>query len=267
MAHQTAALDTAAELLRGAYTGGQIAPLRQFFTADDAARAYEVQDINSRVWASRGRRPIGRKIGLTSRAIQAQLGVDQPNHGVLFADMAMTDGGEIPGTARFLQPRVEAEVALVMERDLALTDATVEDVIRCCAYASAAIEIVDSRMTDWNITFADMIADNGCAAGYVLSPVARPLRDLDLLTCGMVMEVNGRVVSLGAGAACLGHPLRAAAWLARALARTDRALAAGDVILTGALGPMAAVGPRDVVQVSIGGLGKVRVAFADANRD
>ncbi len=123
--------------------------------------------------------------------------------------------------------------------------------------AVAAIEIVDSRIKDWRITFADTVADNGSAAFFVLGETRKPLTGLDLRTCGMAMEVNGRVVSLGAGVACMGHPLIATAWLARTLASVGEPLWAGDIILTGALGPMSGIGPGDRVEAVIGGLGDV----------
>src|SRR3546814_4610764 len=126
----------------------------------------------------------------------------------------------------------------------------------------AAIEIVDSRIADWKITFADTVADNGSSAFYVLGREPRRIQDLDLYTCGMVLELNGAIASVGAGAACLGHPLEAAAWLARTLAANGEGLAAGDVLLTGALGPMVAVGGGDRVEAKIGGGGSGEIGRA-----
>jgi 2-keto-4-pentenoate hydratase len=127
----------------------------------------------------------------------------------------------------------------------------------------AAIEIVDSRIADWKITFADTVADNGSAAFYVLGTERKPLTGLDLWTCGMALEVNGEVVSLGAGAACLGHPLNAVTWLARTLAARGEPLRKGDVVLSGALGPMVPIKPGDFVEASIGGLGSVSFTVKD----
>jgi 2-keto-4-pentenoate hydratase len=250
-----AAYADAARRLREAYGGTVIEPLRDVLAPTDVAGAYAVQSINTRHWLAQGRRIAGRKIGLTAEAVQRQLGVDRPDFGVLFADMRVDDGGRLPAS-RLIQPKAEAEVAIVMARDLAKRDATPEDVAAAAKGAVAAIEIVDSRIRDWRITFADTVADNGSSAFFVIGREVRPLAGLDLRTCGMALEVNGKVASLGAGAACMGHPLNAAAWLARTLAEMGEGLKAGDVLLTGALGPMAALSPGDQVDAAIGGLGQ-----------
>jgi 2-keto-4-pentenoate hydratase len=247
-------LEEAANRLRNAYVSGPVPPLRNFLEPTDAASAYRIQSINTEFWRTNGRRMVGRKIGLTATAVQAQLGVDQPDYGVLFDDMAIADGGTLPA-AKVLQPKAEAEVALVLARDLSNPKATPEEVAAASDYAVTAIEIVDSRIADWKISFADTVADNGSAAFFVLGSERKLLAGLDLYTCGMVLEVNATVASLGAGAACLGHPLNAAAWLVRTLATLDVALKAGDIILTGALGPMVAVKPGDQVVAKVGGLG------------
>ncbi len=240
--------------LRTAYQGGAIAPMREGLMATDVDAAYAVQTLNTRVWVEEGRRIVGRKVGLTAKAVQVQLGVDQPDFGVLFDDMRIDDGGELD-MKRVLQPKAEAEVALVLARGLDDPAASPEDVLKAASHALCAIEIVDSRIADWKITFADTVADNASSAFFVLGRDQKSLKGLDLYTCGMAMEVNGAVASLGAGAACLGHPLNAAAWLVRTLAGRGEALAEGDIILTGALGPMVALSPGDVVQAGIGGLG------------
>lgn len=240
--------------LREAYRNGAVPPLRDGLDPTDAAGAYAVQHINTRFWQDSGRRIVGRKIGLTARAVQAQLGVDQPDYGVLFDDMQLADGGTLD-MASLLQPKAEAEVALVLARDLDAADADRAAVSAAVDYACTAIEIVDSRIADWKITFADTVADNGSSAAFVMSGTRKSLGDLDLWSCGMVLEQNGQVASLGAGAACLGHPLEAAAWLARALAALGEPLRAGDIVLTGALGPMIPIAPGDRIQATIGGLG------------
>ena len=249
-----------AERLRCAYTGGPVPPLRDGLEPSDAAGAYAVQAINTRVWRDGGRRIVGRKVGLTAKAVQAQLGVDQPDFGVLFDDMYIADGGMLSATS-VLQPKAEAEVAIVLRSDLLSPSTTIEDVEAATKHAVAAIEIVDSRISDWKITFADTVADNGSSAFYVLGNEPKPLEGLDLYTCGMVLTVNGEVASVGVGAACLGHPLAAAAWLARTLAATGDPLRAGDVVLTGALGPMVALTPGDEVEARIGGLGCVSFIY------
>jgi 2-keto-4-pentenoate hydratase len=246
--------EQAAAALRAAYTGGAIAPLRNVLEPTNAAGAYEVQAINTRHWVEAGRRIVGRKIGLTAKAVQAQLGVEQPDFGVLFADMEIPDGGTLP-SCKALQPKVEAEIVLILGRDINDAGATPETVAAAVDHAVAAIEVVDSRIADWKITFADTVADNGSSAFFVLGKERKPLAGLDLYTCGMVLEINGTVASLGAGAACLGHPLNAAAWLARTLASVGEPLRAGEILLTGALGPMVALRPGDAIVAKIGGLG------------
>lgn len=251
-----------ARRLRDAYCQGAVAPLRDGLAPTDASGAYAVQAINTRFWTESGRRIVGRKVGLTAKAVQSQLGVDQPDFGVLFEDMGITDGGLLD-PACVIQAKAEAEVAIVLEKGIDGYDATAADVAAACSYAVAAIEIVDSRVADWKISFADTVADNGSSAFFVLGGTGKPLAGLDLYTCGMVLEVNGVIASLGAGAACLGHPLEAAAWLARTLARAGEPLRAGDVVLTGALGPMVALTPGDHVEAKIGGLGSVSFRFGE----
>jgi 2-keto-4-pentenoate hydratase len=240
-----------AHRLREAYRSGAIPPLRDSLDPSDGAAAYRIQEINTRFWESQGRRLVGRKIGLTAKAVQAQLGVDQPDYGALFADMAVPNGGRLD-PARVLQPKAEAEIALGLKADLHGPDVTPDKVRAATSHALAAIEIVDSRIADWKITFADTVADNGSSAFFVLGDEPRSLDGLDLFTCGMATEVNGVIMSVGAGAACLGHPLNAAAWLARTVP-----LRAGDVVLTGALGPMVALSRGDEVKAHIGGLSSV----------
>jgi 2-keto-4-pentenoate hydratase len=248
--------------LRAAYTAGAVPPLRDALDPTDADGAYMVQAINTAFWVAQGRRITGRKVGLTAKAVQAQLGVDQPDFGVLFADMEIADGGLLPPAA-VLQPKAEAEIAFILAADLPGLDISRADVTAAIGAAVAAIEIVDSRIADWKITFADTVADNGSSAFYVLGTDHKPLTGLDLWTCGMALEVNGQVASLGAGAACLGHPLNAVTWLARTLAARGEPLRAGDVVLSGALGPMVALKPGDHVRATIGGLGAASFTFGD----
>jgi 2-keto-4-pentenoate hydratase len=201
-----------------------------------------------------GRRIVGRKIGLTAKAVQAQLGVDQPDYGVLFDDMEIADGGVLD-PARVIQPKAEAEIALVLAREVTTASATPEDIAAATDYAVAAIEIVDSRIADWKITFADTVADNGSSAFFVLGGERKKLDGLDLFTCGMALEMNDQIVSVGAGC---GVP-RPSAQRRRLAGAGDGAngtpLKAGDVLLTGALGPMVAITPGDHVKASIGGMG------------
>lgn len=249
--------------LRAAYTGGAIAPMRDGLEPTDVAGAYAVQEINTRFWEAQGRRIVGRKAGLTAKAVQAQLGVDQPDFGVLFEDMRVADGGRLD-PALCLQPKAEAEIAFVLGADLPSVETSPEQVAAAVATVHAAIEIVDSRIADWKITFADTVADNGSSAFFVLADEGKPLAGLDIWTAGMVMQINGETVSLGVGAAALGHPLNAAAWLARTLAERGEPLKAGDVLLAGALGPMVAINPGDRVETFVGGIGACSFTYAGA---
>ena len=239
-----------------------VAPLRDAFPGMTADDAYAVQDFNTERRLKGGGRLVGRKIGLTALAVQRQLGVDQPDFGMLFADMAFADGEPVPW-ARLMQPKVEAEVALVMERDLPDAGIVVAQLIRAVAFALPAIEIVGSRIAEWNIRFVDTVADNASSSAFVLGNTPVALAGLDLRLAGMVMERSGEQVSLGAGAACLGHPLNAGLWLANKMATLGRGLKAGDVVLTGALGPMVVVRPGDVFEARIEGLGSVRAVFEE----
>ncbi|MHA6890118.1 2-keto-4-pentenoate hydratase [Ralstonia pseudosolanacearum] len=260
-AHQAAA----DALLQAARSGQPIPPLRETYPHFNGEDAYAVQEINTRRQLDNGARLVGRKIGLTARSVQQQLGVDQPDFGMLFAHMAFQDGEPI-GWSRLMQPKVEAEVALVLERDLPDPGVTVAEMLRATAFALPAIEVVGSRIADWNIRFVDTVADNASSSAFVLGSTPVSLSGLDLRLAGMVMARGADQVSLGAGAACLGHPLNAAVWLANTMATRGRGLVAGDIVLTGALGPMVAVRPGDVFEARIEGLGSVRAVFADKDK-
>lgn len=256
------AIQQAADALhQAAQTGVPSAPIRTLLAEGDLDGAYAVQAINTARGLAAGRRLVGRKIGLTSLAVQRQLGVGQPDYGMLFADMARGDAEEV-ALADVLQPKVEAEIAFVFGRDLTDEQLTVADLFRAIEYAVPAIEIVGSRVAKWDIRITDTIADNASSGLYVLGSRPVTLRDFDPRTCGMVMEKSGEPVSVGAGAACLGSPLNAALWLAKVMAKVGHPLKAGDTILSGALGPMVGVAPGDVFDVRIEGLGSVRAAFA-----
>lgn len=219
--------------------------------------AYTVAGINARARLDEpGRRIVGLKVGLTSRVVQQQLGVDQPDFGVLFDDMEFLDGDELP-MARLIQPKVEAEVAFVVGRDLGGAAPSFGEFVAAIDYALPALEIVDSAIRNWEITLVDTVADNASSGLFVLGHQPVALGALDLGALGMQLSVGATVASLGSGAACLGHPLRAAHWLARTMAERGQALKAGQVILSGALGPMVPLKGGDLVQARIGNLGSV----------
>jgi len=252
----------AAELLRNAAaTGNFIAPLRETFEGLTASDAYAIQKLNTEIKLQSGARLVGAKIGLTSLAVQRQLGVDTPDYGVLFDDMAFAEGLPIP-LAGLLQPKIEAEVAFVLSRDLDLPAPTLVDVINAIDYALPALEIVGSRITQWNIRLVDTIADNASSSAFVLGGSPKKLDQLDLHNCRMTLACDDEQdVSIGSGAACLGHPLNAVVWLARTLARHGTPLRAGDLVLSGALGPMVTVEAGRTYTARIDGLGIVTAAF------
>ena len=257
--------DSIAEIaadIRTAWQDGEpIEPVRDRLPEGDIGAAYRVQQTNTEHWTREGRRIVGRKIGLTAKAVQEQLGVNQPDFGILFADMCLADGEEIaPGGV--LQPRCEAEVALVLHSALDREQLTLIDLIDAVAYALPAIEVVGSRIADWRIEIVDTVADNASSGMYLLGTRPVKLGEIDLRECGMVMERKGDQISIGSGSACLGNPLNAALWLARKMVEVGMPLGAGDTILTGALGPMVPVAPGEVVEARIEGLGSVRAIFA-----
>ncbi|MEX3692302.1 2-keto-4-pentenoate hydratase [Paraburkholderia sp. BR14263] len=238
-----------------------IEPVRGEIALDDIATAYAVQQANVDLRVATGERIVGRKIGLTSLAVQKQLGVDQPDFGALFASMACGDAQAMP-LSQLIQPKVEAEIALVLEHDLTFEKHTFVDILRASAYALAAIEVVDSRIQNWDIRFVDTVADNASSARFVVGSRPVPLSQIDLTGCAMELSRDGEVLSRGNGAACLGNPLNAAVWLADRMVQLGTPLRAGDVVLTGALGPMVAVKEPGTYTAQIEDLGSVRATFS-----
>jgi 2-keto-4-pentenoate hydratase len=253
--------------LLGAYETGQpVPPLRErLLPVGDIDAAYAVQKRLTEHWLTQGRRLVGAKIGLTSKSVQSVFGVYQPDFGALFADMAVPEGSTVD-LGRLIQPRVEAEIAFVLGADLPHKEVTSVDVIRATDYLLPAIEIVDSRITGWDISIVDTVADNASSGLYVLGTTPKALSQVDLRLCGMVLTHQGEPVSVGAGAACLGNPLNAVTWLAATMARMGSPLRAGDVVLSGALGPMVPVTPGAVYEARISGLGSVRVGFSGGEK-
>ena len=237
-----------------------ISPVRESLGATNIDAAYEVQKELARRRIDRGALVTGRKIGLTSRAVQRQLGVDQPDFGILFGDMERLDGGTI-SIGHLIEPRIEAEVAFVLGSDL---DGELNiDVIRSSVnFAVAALEIVDSRVVGWDIAISDTVADNGSSALYVLGSQRLKLMQFVPRDVTMSMRIDGAVVSQGIGTACLGDPLLALFWLACAAQEFGEPLRAGQVVLSGALGPMIPVTPGQQVSAEIMPLGTVSIEFS-----
>lgn len=255
-------INAAAERLAGAeHSRIPCAPVRELIGETDIVAAYGVAKINIDRKIAQGRRRVGRKIGLTSVAVQQQLGVDQPDFGSLLDDMVVVPGGLVPAGV-LIQPKVEAEVAFIIARDLTGKLETIEDVRDAIAGSAAAIEIVDSRVTNWDIRITDTVADNASSGMFVVSDTLVPLADVEPVDVTMTMTVNGEEKSSGNGAACLGNPLTALLWLAQKAQELGDPIRKGEIVLSGALGPMAVVQPGDRVSAAISGLGRIDVGFA-----
>jgi len=234
-------------------------PVRNLIGRDDVSTAYAVQKVIVDERLAAGGRVVGRKIGLTSPAVQQQLGVDRPDFGVLFADMEIANGG-IVGAGVLLQPKIEAEVAFILGRDLddLIDDATIRDAVE---FVVPALEIVDSRIVDWDISFGDTVADNASSGLFVLGDSRATLGEIEPIDVQMSLRLDGETVSEGSGKACLGDPLLALAWLARTARELGEPLRAGQIILSGALGPMVAVTSGARLEADLSGLGRVTVTF------
>jgi 2-oxopent-4-enoate/cis-2-oxohex-4-enoate hydratase len=225
------------------------------------ADAYAVQQrLNARRIAA-GERVIGKKIGVTSKAVMNMLNVHQPDFGLLTDAMACNEGTTIDA-ASLIQPKAEGEIAFLLKKRLQGPGVTAADVLAATEGVMACFEIVDSRVRDWKIKIQDTVADNASCGVFVLGDRVVDPRDVDLTTCGMVLEKNGELAVTGAGAAALGHPLNAVAWLANTLGPLGLALEPGDVVLSGALAAMVPVKAGDNLRMSIGGIGSCTVRFA-----
>jgi len=257
----------AADRLREAMIQGvPCQPVRKLFDDTPSIEtAYMIQQINHLRHTGAGRKQAGSKIGLTSIAVQKQLGVDEPDFGILYADTQIADGGTI-AWKDVIQPKAEAEIAFVMGRDLTGDVSGIDQVLNAIEYATAAIEVVDSRILNWDIRLFDTIADNASSRFFVLGTTQRDPRTLDLSRLKMEMTRDGAepgIVSTGLGADVMGNPLEALLWLARKMSQLGRPLLAGDIVLSGALGPMSIAAPGDTFTAHIEQLGSVRVSFGD----
>jgi 2-keto-4-pentenoate hydratase len=253
-------LEAADRLQHAAETRVPCAPVRDLLGPDDIDLAYAVQSELTRRRIAGGARIVGRKIGLTSPAVQQQIGVDRPDFGVLFDDMGYGEDDVIP-VSRLLQPKAEAEVAFLLERDILDADDPLA-VRAAVALAYPALEIVDSRVADWRIGITDTVADNASSGVFVIGREGRPITEVEPVDVTMTMRRGDERVSQGDGRACLGDPLNALAWLAATAVELGEPLRAGDLVLSGALGPMVEVQPGDVFTAEIDSLGTVTARFS-----
>ncbi len=258
----TAAVERLAEALE---TRVPCAAVRDLIGTDDLPAAYAVQQGLVQKRLALGATVVGRKIGATSEAVQNQLGVDQPDFGYLLDEMDVSDQHPI-SMHRLVQPRVEAEVAFLMAADVdpATEDEITLDLVRgAVSLALPALEIVDSRIEGWDITFTDTVADNASSGLYVIGKQGLPLDELEPKDVEMSLTINGEVRSSGNGAACLGDPLEALRWLAVQCYRFGDPLRAGHVVLSGALGPFVPFAPGDKVEASISGFETLVAEFKE----
>ena len=235
-------------------------PLTEEYSGIDIADAYRIQLCTVDMKKADGAKVVGKKIGLTSIAMQKMLNVDQPDYGHIFDGMMVEDGERFP-TKELIQPKIEPEIAFMLDRDLKGPGVTPIQVLAATAFVLPALEIIDSRIEGWKIKLCDTIADNASSARVVLGGPPRRVDQVDLRLVGMVMEKNGDVVQTGAGAAALGHPANAVAWLANAVGSFGVTLNAGEVIMPGALCGATDVAAGDTIRASFAGIGSVSVRF------
>ncbi|HMG40793.1 MAG TPA: 2-keto-4-pentenoate hydratase [Acidimicrobiales bacterium] len=250
---------TAAELLGSARRSRTaIPPLTSTFPDFTVDEAYGAQLVNVRERLESGARIVGHKVGLTSVAMQEMLGVSEPDYGHLLDDMAVTGSVE---AGRFLQPRVEIEIAFVLGEPLKGPGVTEADVLAATRFVAPAIEIIDSRIADWQIKLADTVADNGSAGGFVVGDVHTPPSEVDLPAVSATLSLNGQEVATGTGAAVLGDPATAVCWLANKLAAFGASLDAGHIVLPGSCTRAFDVRAGDQVEARFEGLGSATVVF------
>ena len=252
--------ELAARLLQAEDSRQPIAPLTQEDADCSVEDAYRVQVAIVEAKKARGARIVGKKAGVTSKAIQQMFGVHEPDYGHLLEDMIVHEG-EVIQSAMLIQPKAEPEIAFILEKELRGPGVSVADVLAATKYVLPVLEIIDSRIADWKIKLADTIADNASCGKVVIGGSVRKVDDLDLRLVGVVLEKNGEVVATGAGAAALGNPANAVAWLANKLAPLDQSLQANELILPGSLTPAVAVTAGDHVRASFDRLGSVGVKF------
>ena len=237
-----------------------IAPLTSREPGITIENAYHIQQQMLARRMEHGARIVGKKIGVTSAAVMNMLNVHQPDFGYLLDTMIYNEGEAIPVNS-LIQPKAEGEIAFILKHDLLGPGISNADVLRATECVMPCFEIVDSRITDWKIKIQDTVADNASCGVFFLGDQAVDPRKVDLLTCGMVLEKNGEIIATGAGAAALGSPVNAVAWLANTMGRLGIPLRAGEVILSGSLAAMFPAKAGDNFRVTIGGIGGCSVRF------
>jgi 2-keto-4-pentenoate hydratase len=235
-------------------------PITETYPEIDIDTAYKIQLGLIQLKDADGEKIVGKKIGLTSKAMQKMLNVDQPDYGHIFDKMVLQDG-VVFRVAELIQPKIEPEIAFILDREIKGPGVTPMQVLAATRFVVPALEIIDSRIEGWKIKLCDTIADNASSARVVLGSSPKRVDERDLKLVGMILEKNGDIVQTGAGGAVLGHPAVAVAWLANAVGRFGVSLNAGDIIMPGALCGAVDVGAGDLLQASFDGLGTVSVRF------
>ncbi|SEP88925.1 2-oxopent-4-enoate/cis-2-oxohex-4-enoate hydratase [Solimonas aquatica] len=237
-----------------------LAPLTSRHAEISIEDAYRIQQQMIARRLAKGARVVGKKIGVTSRAVMNMLGVGQPDFGYVLDDMIYSEGQSVPMDT-LIQPRAEGEIAFVLKKDLIGPGVTNAAVLAATEGVITCFEIVDSRIHDWKIKIQDTVADNASCGVMVLGDRLVDPRKIDLNTCGMVIEKNGEVIATGAGAATMGSPVTAIAWLANTLGRLGIPLKAGEVVLSGSLAALIPVTTGDNLRATVGGIGSCSVRF------
>jgi 2-keto-4-pentenoate hydratase len=237
-----------------------IAPLTAGHPEMTLADAYAVQMLGVRARVAGGARIIGKKVGLTSRAMQRNIGVNEPDYGHLFSDMIRREGEPV-SLSGLIQPKIEAELAFILAESIKGPGVSLADVLRNTAAVMPAFELIDSRIRNWEIGIQDTVADNGSSAGLLLGSGFTPVAGIDLKYVGLVLEKNGAVLATAAGAEILGNPAQSVAWLANALGANGIALEKGEIVLSGSFTQAFPVAAGEAFTATFGGLGRVGIAF------
>lgn len=253
-------VEIAHQLLEAEKTKQPIPPLTDTYKQITVEDAYHVQLEQIKEKTANGSQIVGKKIGLTSKAMQQMFQVNEPDYGHLLDHMLFVDGEEI-SLDSYIQPKLEFEIAFLLKKDLKGPGVTTLDVVEATDYVVPALEVIDSRISDWQIRFEDTVADNGSSAGAIIGGVPTKLSDVDLAKIGMVVTKNGKLLDTAAGAAVMGNPLHAVAWLANALGRFDISLQAGEIILSGALTKAVPITGGDTFTAEFAHIGSVSASF------
>ncbi|MGV0680411.1 MULTISPECIES: 2-keto-4-pentenoate hydratase [Mycolicibacterium] len=252
--------ELAADLAQAERSRVPMTPLTDRYADIDVVDAYEIQLINIRQRVAEGARVIGHKVGLSSKAMQDMMGVDEPDYGHLLDEMEVFENVPVP-SSKFLYPRVEVEVGFILADDLPGAGCTEEDVLAATAAFAPAIELIDTRITNWQIKLCDTIADNASSAGWVLGEARVSPKDIDICNIDAVLTNRGEVVAEGRSDAVLGNPVTAVAWLARKVESFGVRLKAGDIVLPGSCTRAIDAPPGSDFVADFAGLGSVRLSF------